>query len=194
MLDDQLYRIRLYDGIPGQGGRLLQTLTYQKPSIWNVYQAESYLLDERLVGVHTLCFVAERKFHFKGFQFERQSRAFSWQEAGRADSIYGDSFRKENGSVREIGNNVTLTWENMDFGDLKEAGLKLKGRTPMERNAITLRMENEKGETVTELVEFRGTAVSTQHFRIAVPGGNTKVSFVFLPGSQFDFDGFSFDQ
>ena len=71
-LNDEPYEIKIYDGNPGTDGRLLTAVTYQKPSIWNVYQEETYSLPERLTGVHTLCFEAERKFHFRGFRFEEQ--------------------------------------------------------------------------------------------------------------------------
>ncbi len=191
-LNSEAYELRLYDGIPGEGGRLIDTLRYQKPSIWNVYQDETWTLPERLTGLHTLCFAADRKFHFKGFRFETQSRAFIPQRAGEADSVYGDSFRPEDGAVLGIGNNVSLIWENMDFGPLREADLEIDGRTPLEINAVTLRMENGTGESVTEVVRFRGTERGSQTFRVPVPGGNTRVSFVFLPGSQFDFHGFRF--
>ena len=187
------YRIWVYDGDPRKGGELLDTLHYQKPSIWNVYQEETYQLPKRLTGVHTLCFEAERKFHFRGFRFARQSRAFAWQPAAAADRMYGDSFRRDGHAVREIGNNVSLVWEEMDLGDRTEAGLAIRGRTPLEINAITLRMENEAGDAVTEVVRFAGGGEETQRFRVRVPGGKTTVSFVFLPGSQFDFEGFAFE-
>ena len=191
-LDDKLYRIRMYDGDPRKGGRLIHTMDYQKPSIWNVYQDESYTLPERLCGIHTICFVADRKFHFRGFSFEKQSRAYTWQDACQADRVYGDSYRQEGRWIREIGNNVSLTWDDMDFGDAREAGLEIEGRTALENNAVTIRLESESGETATELVSFSGTEEGKQCFRIAVPGGRTRVSFVFLPGSQFDFGGFRF--
>ena len=193
-LNDELYRIRLYGGDPRTGGRLITVLEYQKPSVWNVYQPETYVLPERLTGVHTLCFVGENKFHFRGFRFLRQSRAFVWQRAGQADTVYGDSFRRDGDAVREIGNNVTLTWEQMDFGESREAGLVVEGRTPLEMTAITLRMENDEGASVTEVIRFPGPVPRKARFRVPVPGGNTKVSFIFLPGSQFDFEGFRFER
>ena len=49
-LNSEMYRIRLYDGDPREGGRLIDTLDYQKPSIWNVYQEETWQLPERLTG------------------------------------------------------------------------------------------------------------------------------------------------
>ncbi len=192
MLDGNPYDIQVFDGVPGQGGRRIDTLRYQKPSIWNVYQPETWTLSERLTGMHTICFVADHKFHFRGFRFERQSRAFRWQNAGTADAVYGDSFCQTEDAVTGIGNNVTLTWEDMDFGDLREAILTVDGQTPLEINAIHLRMENESGEIQTEVAPFRGTQRGSQKFRVKVPGGIVKVSFVFLPGSQFDFYGFGF--
>ena len=107
--------------------------------------------------------------------------------------MYGDSFRRDGDAVRDIGNNVSLVWEEMDLGDRTEAGLAIRGRTPLEINAITLRMENEAGDAVTEVVRFAGGGEETQRFRVRVPGGKTTVSFVFLPGSQFDFEGFAFE-
>nr|MCR4876579.1 DUF4982 domain-containing protein [Clostridiales bacterium] len=192
-LNGELYRIRMYDGDPGKNGRLIRTLEYQKPSIWNVYQEETWRLPERLTGLHTICFVGERKFHLKGFRFDKQSRICTWQTAAGADQIYGDSFRKDGDAVLDIGNNVTLTWKNMDFGSRKEAEITVEGRTPMETNAITLRMRGGDGETLTELLNFQGQEREKQTFRIRVPGGNTEVSFVFLPGSRFDFFGFRFE-
>ncbi|MBR6299351.1 MAG: DUF4982 domain-containing protein, partial [Clostridia bacterium] len=107
-LNDNLYRIGLWDGIPDQGGRLIMTLDYQKPYIWNVYQEETYRLPEVLKGTHDLCFSLDTKVHLKGFRFTRQSRAQRWNAAASADHIYGDSFRTEGTVVRGIGNNVTL--------------------------------------------------------------------------------------
>lgn len=191
-LNDDPYDLRLYDGHPGQGGRLITTLRYQKKSIWNVYQEETYTLPERLTGLHTLCFVAEHKFHFKGFRFERQNRAFAWQRAGEADALYGDSFRREGSAVLDIGNNVTLVWEEMDFGPGGKTHVTVEGRTPLETNAISLRMENAAGDSQTEVLPFSGTEKGQQTFKVTALPGVNRVSLVFLPGCQFDLYGFRF--
>ena len=99
-LDDRMYEIELFDGDPEQGGRLIQVLRYCKPSIWNEYQEESYHLPERLTGIHCLCFRMKAKVHLKGFRFVQGTRAFDRIAAGEADSIYGDSFRKEGNEVQ----------------------------------------------------------------------------------------------
>ena len=94
-----MYEIELFDGDPEQGGRLIQVLRYCKPSIWNEYQEESYHLPERLTGIHCLCFRMKAKVHLKGFRFVLGTRAFDRIAAGEADSIYGDSFRKDGKTI-----------------------------------------------------------------------------------------------
>ena len=191
-LDGRLYEIELFDGIPEQGGRLIDVLRYSKPSIWNIYQEESYRLPERLRGIHCLCFRMKDKVHLKGFRFERQSRAFDRIMAGTADMIYGDAFCRDGDTVRKIGNNVSLCFEDMEFDGTKECGLIIRGGTELQVNTVTVRIRNEKGEETASAVDFLGTGGPEQSFRVCTPGGCCTVTFVFLPGSSFDFDSFSF--
>jgi len=55
--------------IPEEDSLLLHAV-YQKPSIWNVYQEESYKLNRKLSGIRDLCFIFKDKFHVKGFVFK----------------------------------------------------------------------------------------------------------------------------
>ena len=192
-LNGDPYEIELFDGDPRKGGRLITVLHYEKPSIWNVYQEETYQLPERLQGLHCLCFRMRDKVHLKGFRFARQSRAFSRLAAGEADTVYGDAFRREGTAVRGIGNNVSLCFEEMDFGNAKECDLMIRGRTDLPVNSITLHIRNGNGEETTGVADFLGTGGAEQHFRIRTPGGMCSVTFVFLPGSAFDFESFRFD-
>ena len=193
-LNGDPYDIELFDGIPGEGGRLVETLRYQKPSIWNVYQEEVYRLPERLTGVRTICFRMKDKVHLKGFTFERQSRAFTSHAAAEADAIYGDSFIRDGSAIREIGNNVTLDFEDMEFDGTGRSMLEITGSTPLAMNTITVRMKGENGESVTGIAEFAGGGEKNQRFAMHVPEGSCTVSFVFLPGSHFDFEGFRFEK
>ena len=190
-LDDQPYEMAFYDGDPGAGGTLIARLPYQKPSRWNVYQPETYRLPLRLTGVHTLCFVMERKVHLKGFAFTRQSRAWREIAAGEADAIYGDSFTRRGSAVTDIGNNVSLVFERMDFGETRRAALKLIGATSLAVQPITLRLRNQAGEEQTTLLSFLGGAEEGS-FLVELPGGVCTATFVFLPGSRFDFDSLQF--
>ncbi len=193
-LDGNLHNLHLWDGIPGEGGELIAVLPYQKPSRWNVYQPETYQLPRRLTGLHTLCFSLTEKVHLKGFSFTQQSRAWLAQRALDADAVYGDSFVRQEDCIARIGNNVSLVYENMDFGDASCARLTIDGATPLPENPITIRFQNAEGETLTALAQFKGKQRDEQIFQVEVlPGVNT-VTFVFLPGCQFDFHAFRFER
>lgn len=191
-LDSSRYDLTLWDGDPREGGEILAVLPYQKHSRWNVYQPETYTLPKRLTGLHTLCFTMDRKIHLKGFSFTRQSRAWMALSALEADAVYGDSFTRTDEGIFGIGNNVSLVYENMDFGETKQAELIIDGCTPLTENPITIRCQNEAGESLNVLAQFKGTARGKQTFAVEVLPGVCTVSFVFLPGCQFDFYGFQF--
>ena len=193
-LDSNHYDVTLWDGHPREGGEIIAVLPYQKPSRWNVYQPETYRLPRRLTGMHTLCFTMKEKIHLKGFSFTRQSRAWQELSALDADAVYGDSFTRTETGVEDIGNNVSLVYENMDFGAATRATLAVEGRTSLAENPITIRMTNAEGESLTTLAQFRGTERGWQTFPVEVLPGVCTVSFVFLPGCHFDFHNFRFQQ
>ena len=192
-LNGERYNLVLWDGIPGQGGVKICDLPYEKPSIWNTYQAETYRLPQVLTGEHTLCFSLDQKVHMKGFSFVRQRRAQRYNKAAQADQVYGDTFTLDGDAVRGIGNNVTLVFEHMAF-DGAAARLRIIGATPLVENAIHVRCAAPDGQQVTSLCMFSQSAgASEQRFDVQVLQGPCTVSFVFLPGSQFDFFGFQFE-
>ncbi len=191
-LNGDLYRLKLWDGMPGRGGRLLCELPYQKPSIWNTYQPETWHLPEALTGVHTLAFSLDSKVHMQGFSFARQSRALRYNHAVDCDELYGDSFKKDSDAVRNIGNNVTLSFHHMQFDQAGKMTLTLDGATALDTNTVSLRITNEQGEAKVSTCDFRKSERGEQTFEVEVPQGECTVSFVFLPGSSFDFYGFSF--
>ena len=195
-LDDKEYHIELTDGDPRRGGERLALLDYQKKSIWNVYQEETWKLPKRLKGVHTLCFSMTEKIHLKGFRFTAQPRASRYVCAGEADRIYGDSFRRDGDAVRDIGNNVSLVFEEMRFGKGGEAELVLDAATPLESNPVALRIRDaDGGETVTMLFfEGRDHGRGQRTFPVTLPAGSGDLSFVFLPGCRFDFFGFRIER
>ena len=189
-LDGNRYEIGLWDGVPGQGGEKICDLTYQKPSKWNVYQPETYRLPRVLRGVHTLCFSLDRKIHLKGFRFEKQRRMLRFNPAAEADELYGDSFQRENGAVLGIGNNVTLNFHQMDFGEGGKLRLFIKGATPLAVNAVHVRV----GDSAALCDFAHSDTPAEQAFDLSVPAGEHDLRFVFLPGCQFDFYGFRFEE
>ena len=191
-LNGDAYDLELCASCPGQERRQISMLHYQKQSIWNVYQPETWHLPERLTGIQSLFFTMNDKIHMKGFIFEKQHNAFIRHSAGSADCIYGDSFCRTGEAVNRIGNNVTLIWNDMDFGGEGEVLLEIEGRTKLPVNTINIRIRNKQGIEAVSIAEFDGKRDGIQQFRVTVPDGNCTVSFVFLPGSSFDFDSFRF--
>lgn len=180
--------IDLWMGDPRRGGHLVKRLHYHKKSIWNTYQPETWKLPERFVGERTVAFSMAHKVHMKGFSFTRQSRAWLPMPAGAADLIVGDSFTREGTAVRGIGNNVSLTFEHMDFGPGGPVRLTIEGRTPLGVNPVLVRF----GDAPAQECPFAGEGPGAQTFRLDAPAGECAVAFLFLPGCQFDFERFAF--
>lgn len=199
-LSDEEYPIEIWQGRPGENGaQLLMTALYQKPSRWNVYQEETWKLPVRLKGVTGISFVLRNKVHIKGFSFRKYEKAVSLLTAAECSRVYGDSFTVEEEAVTGIGNNVTLEYENMDFGEEGVNGIAIYGRTPLAVNTIHIHFTDERGELVNRIVEFKGEksrengdGYSGQTFLLEPLKGRGKVEFVFLPGSDFDFHSFRF--
>ncbi len=195
-LSGEAYPIEIWLGRPEEG-RLLDTVVYQKPSVWNTYQEEIWKLPERLKGVCELSFVLQGKVHIKGFSFLRYDKAFSRIEAGECNQVYGDSFVREGDAIRGIGNNVTLVYENMDFGEEGADRLTIWGGTPLPQNTIHIHFTDGQGQVQSRMVEFAGGAgadgeVCRRTFAIERLRGRGRVEFLFLPGSHFDMQAFQF--
>ncbi|MNJ39249.1 hypothetical protein D3C77_341170 [compost metagenome] len=194
-LSDDRYDLQIWEGIPDEEGSiLLLDGAYQKPSKWNVYQEETYKLAKRLQGVTSLCFVLWEKVHIKGFYFEKMSKAFAQNAAADCNSIYGDSYHiaKGEGRIEGIGNNVSLVFENMNFGDTAANLLTVYGRSRIDKNTLHIQFEGVDGET-RQLVEFtQSNGYEERTFELQKVEGLQKVTFIFLPGSNFDFGWFKF--
>ena len=98
--------------------------------------------------------------------------------------------------MRDIGNNVSLVFEEMRFGKGGEAELVLDAATPLESNPVALRIRDaDGGETVTMLsFEGRDHGRGQRTFPVTLPAGSGDLSFVFLPGCRFDFFGFRIER
>lgn len=193
-LDDAPLSIRIWDGVPeAVGSECVADVIYQKPSIWNVYQDETIKLSRRLSGIRTLAFRLERKAHIKGFSFAVQNRASEKLYAGECDSITGDSFTRSGKEITGIGNNVSISFDGMDFGAEGASSVTICGRTDMDICTIQLRITSEDGGESIKLAEFARSEDGTERsFDLGRISGKCDVAFVFLPGSRFDFSWFRF--
>lgn len=192
-LTSEEYPIRIYEGVPGEEGcQLLADVVYQKPSIWNTYQEETYLLAKRVTGINTISIAVRQKIHLKGFVFKKLQKAWLPLDAAQADSVYGDTFTKEERAITGIGNNVTITYAEMDFGEEGTVGIRICGRAPESSNSLHIRFLQGEEES-KQLVEFPmcGEYIEKE-FSLTPVKGKWDVSFVFLPGSCFDLQSVQF--
>lgn len=192
-LTSEEYPIRIYEGVLGEEGcQLLADVVYQKPSIWNTYQEETYSLAKRVTGINTISVAVHQKIHLKGFVFKKLQKAWLSLNAAEADSVYGDTFTKEERAITGIGNNVTITYTEMDFGEEGTAGIRICGRAPESSNSLHIRFLQGEEES-KQLVEFPmcGEYIEKE-FSLTPVKGKWDVSFVFLPGSCFDLQSVQF--
>lgn len=185
--------IEFWEGIPYEdGSQMVGKGIYHKQSIWNMYQEETFRLDKRLRGITTLCMVLDHKAHIKGFQFKKLEKAFETLKATENSNLYGDTFTLKEDCIEGIGNNVSLVFEEMDFGDRGFKELVICGNSPIDVNTIHVRFFGEDGE-VRQIAEFtKSEGFEERTFALDCVKGLQTVTFVFLPGCNFDFKWFRF--
>ncbi|MHA7967592.1 glycoside hydrolase family 2 TIM barrel-domain containing protein [Paenibacillus sp. CAU 1782] len=194
-LSDESYSLQMWEGEPGaQESELLADVIYQKPSIWNVYQEETYRLSRRLRGIASLWLVTKQKLHIKGFSFQRQNRGLALNYAAENDGIYGDAFVVKERFVEGIGNNVSLEFAGLDFEAEGVTKLVLYGHSPIDKNTIHIQFSGIEGEG-RQLVEFtHSDGYEERVLALDNIAGEQKVTFIFLPGSSFNFGWFRFER
>ena len=186
-LEKDPFTFEIWEGMPLEDGTRLCMMTYDKGSIWNTYQEVTCKLPRRLRGVTTLCLVFRQKVHIKGFCFKKYQKAFQRLSAAECDSIYGDSFTMKEDTVENIGNNVSLIFENMDFGSMGAGRVALCWRSDLARNSIQFVFYDGK-EKIQKMVEVDRTDAYTSSVFPLNEGisGKKTVSLIFLPGCSLD--------
>ena len=186
------FPVEVWEG-KGTTGELLGRFTYKHESIYNTYSENIFTLTHRLFGVHTITIAFETDLYFHGFYFDRTPKAFAKLRALDADLITGDSFTKTNQAVEKIGNNVNLDFDNMNFGDTGTSSLTICGKPNTPNNTINIKFFASDGTSTTQVIEFAQTNdYEEKTFQLQKVTGRKKISFVFLPGSNFDFKWFMF--
>ena len=80
----------------------------------------------------------------------------------------------------------------MDFGSSPIKRIKIYGRTLLEKNTIHILFEKD-GCAVRQIIEFPYCEEYTEYeFELEEVEGVNDVTFIFLPGSHFDFGRFIF--
>lgn len=187
--------LQIWEGLPGdEGSELLADVVYQMPSTWDVYKPATYRLKRRIKGVTTLCLVTkDQRYFIKGFSFTKPEKAYETLYATESSQLYGDTFTIKEKAVEGIGNNVSLEFEDMDFGEKGFEKITICGRTKLPSNTIHIRFFGEDKEAVNQLVEFPHTEEYTElTFPLSSVTSRQTVGFIFLPGCDFDFAWFCF--
>jgi beta-galactosidase len=191
--DDAPIPIEFWEGMPGDPGAklLLKAIYHEKPN-WGHYIPNTFKLPRRLKGITTFCIVLNRKLNLQGFRFEKPDKAYEQLSALENNNIYGDTFRKSEEAIEHIGNNVTLVFDQMDFGSEGFRKLIICGRSHIERNTIHVRFKSDEGN-VNQIAEFDYSKEYVEReFELTPVKGMQQVNFIFLPGSDFDFKWFRF--
>jgi beta-galactosidase len=189
--------IEIWEGMPGEeGSELITEVTYQADFVWMTYVPNTFKLPKKLTGIKNICFVlhsSEEQTSFKGFEFTPIQKAYEQLFAKDTNRIFGDSFSITEDAIENIGNNVILEFEDMDFGDKGFEKIIICGRSPIENNSIHIHFTDENGD-VNQLVEFSySDEYVEKEFKLQGVKGKQKISFVFLPGCKFDFKWFKFE-
>ncbi|MCQ2573001.1 MAG: DUF4982 domain-containing protein [Treponema sp.] len=188
------WKLKVYDGEP-DSGELLFEGQFEAEYQYNTYTEKNFRLNKRLFGVHKISIWVEIELVWHGFRFTEDLKAFGKLRALDADTIVGDTFKKTDTAVEGIGNNVNLDFKNMDFGDKSEGAKKLTicGKSNKPNNSINLKWFGNQGNS-TQVIEFPHTDdYEEKSFEVEEIKGKGQISFVFLPGCDFDFKWFKFE-
>lgn len=184
--------VEVWEGTPDDG-KLICRVDFGNNGHWCGFAGQDFALAERLTGVRTISVVIDSRVIFGGFSFVPIERAYDTNWVGEADSVYGDDYRIDGRRVADIGNNVIINYEGLDFGEGGSEALIISGETGNPMNQIQLRYTAAGGAQKTVLLEFQQDSGREQRFDIPKLSGLNDVSFVFMPGSRFDFDWFRFE-
>lgn len=188
------WKLCVYDGEP-EKGELICESQFEAEYQYNTYTEKAFRLNKRLFGVHTISIWVEIELVWHGFRFTEDLKAFGKLRALDADTIVGDTFSKTQTAVEGIGNNVNLDFKNMNFGDKSAAKLIICGKSNKPNNSINLKWfpSDGTGTPSTQVIEFAHTEdYEEKVFDLNPISGKGQISFVFLPGCDFDFKWFKF--
>lgn len=185
--------IQLWEGNPDKPEtkpRLIDTLKFAPNGGWDRFMPEEFTLSERLKGISSVAFAVDKNCIFGGFEFGKLDRAREKLYGAEYDEIYGDDYKIAGKRIENIGNNVVIGFNGLDFGEEGVNAVTVCGRTRNAVNPIQIRYTPEGGNQITQLVEFGGCSeYGEQSFKLDKICGKVKeLSFVFMPGSDFDFE------
>ncbi len=189
--------IEIWEGDSEDGGTCLIKDKYQAKSWYNHYQENVYTLPRRIKGVQSVSIVVypSIKLSLQGFYCTPLKKAYGKVYAIENNSITGDMFTVGDDFITDIGNNVTISFEHMNFGEEGPTSITICGHSPIPVNTIHIRYTDEAGKEVKHMADFpHSDGYQELTFPISDFKGYGQVNFIFMPGSKFDFDWFKFSK
>lgn len=183
--NDPVY-FKLWEGDPADGGDVILDAKYHVKPDWMVFKEATYKLSKRLVGKCRIAFTSEYEFNYKSFRFNAVKKAFSKLHASDRSVCFGDSFTNNGTCIENIGNNVRISFDDMDFGTEGATKLTLCAHSPLAKSNITMTFNGADGVS-EQTVTFEGCDEYTERtIDIETLVGKGTISFIFLPGSNFN--------
>ncbi|MDF2869063.1 MAG: lacZ3 [Anaerocolumna sp.] len=186
--------LEIWEGIPGtEGASLLLKANYQADPIWCTFQENSYKLSRKIREITSISFVFYQKLSFKGFEFIYKDKSFDRLFSDDISNIYGDSYTKNINSIDNIGNNVSLEFDNMDFEVNGIRSLTICGDSFV-HNVIQVHFINEN-EKISHIIELPSSVDTiTKEYTFSKIQGKFTVSLVFMPGDNFSYHWVQFNK
>jgi beta-galactosidase len=196
-LSNDPFPLEIWEGMPEDGGERIHTVQYDKGSVWNTYIDFPVQLPRRLTGITALCFVLKTKVHIGGFVFTHYPKAFRQLYAAGYDSIYGDSYAVNGDYIERIGNNVSLIYNDMDFGTTGTVQIEIQAASQKphgQQNSMLAVFTDENGKETRVMLEI---PAAKEYTGFMLPlgrrmTGRNTLSLIFLPGSDLDLAWFRF--
>ncbi len=177
-------KIRIYDE---EEDTLLCESVFSESAKWLEFKEHRVRIPDTVKGVKRIAIESSDNFQLRAFRFSEVKRGYENTWAKDCDEIFGDSYTLTGENVENIGNNTTLVFTGLDFSERPVHKIRFCGRTSLPNTTIHLKAEG-VGINETELLEFGHSSEYTEReFAVREISGEVKLSFVFLPGSQFDF-------
>lgn len=180
-------------GTFSSSGECLLREIYHAKSWYNHYQENVFRLSKRLKGVQTVTIVVypEVKMSLQGFYFTKVEKTYARLNASDSSNITGDMFTIDGDAVRNIGNNVTVEFDDMHFDKEGLHSITIRGRSHIETNTIHVRFAPTDGSDgiINQIIEFPYSDSSqTLTFTLDPVYGDYSLNLIFLPGCKFDLE------
>lgn len=127
----------------------------------------------------------------QGFYFTKVEKTYARLNASDSSNITGDMFTIDGDAVRNIGNNVTVEFDDMHFDKEGLHSITIRGRSHIETNTIHVRFAPTDGNDgiINQIIEFPYSDSSqTLTFTLDPVYGDYSLNLIFLPGCKFDLE------